>query len=127
MGRGLKIISKERLQQFGSDAIQKDLHQLIRCSNLYISLDVDVSAQCGVLAARFVDLVGTEISLILEVAFKVAELLSSNRFSLVGLDIMEIDIHKVGAKLRNGIEDQTGDLTQKFASIFMSSLCSRMN
>ena len=124
--RGVKIISKDQLEQFGVAAIHENMDQL-KCSNLYISLDVDVSAQCGVLATRFIDLVGTDTSLVLKGLFKVGELLSSNRFSLVGVDIMEIDIHKIGAKLRSGIEDQTGDFIKKFVSILMSSLNSNMN
>ena len=102
----------------GPASIQKDLDQL-KCPNLYISLDVDVSSQSGVLATRFIDLVGTETSLILEAAFKVAELLSSHRFSLVGIDIMEIDIHKIGIKLGSGIEDQTADFIQKFIALLV--------
>jgi arginase family enzyme len=116
--RGVKIISKDQLQQIGPDAIRRNLHKL-QCSNLYISLDVDVSTQCGVLATRFADIVGTETSLILEVALEIVESLSLNRFSLVGLDIMEIDIHKVGAKLKSGIEDKTDDFIEKFISIFL--------
>jgi arginase family enzyme len=119
--RGVKIITKDQLQQFGPAVIHKDLDQL-KCSNLYISLDVDVSAQCGVLATRFIDLLGTETSLILEGVFNVGELLSSKRFSLVGLDIMEIDIHRIGAKLRSGMEDRTGDFIQKFISMLISSI-----
>ena len=111
--RGVKIISKDQLQQSGPATIQKDLDQL-ECSKLYVSLDVDVSAQCGVLATRFVDLVGTEISIILEAAFNIVELLSLHRFSLVGLDIMEIDIQKIGARLSSGIEDRTRDFIREF-------------
>jgi len=119
--RGVKIISRDQLQERGPAVIQKNLDQL-KCSHLYISLDVDISAQCGVLAARFIDLVGTETTLVLEMAGKVVELLSSKRFVLGGLDIMEIDIHKIGAKLRNDIEDQTGDFLAKFIKLFIPQL-----
>jgi arginase family enzyme len=119
--RGVKIVTKDQLQQFGPAAIHKDLDQL-KCPNLYISLDVDVSAHCGVLASRFVDLVGTDTSLILEGVFNVGELFCSKRFSLVGLDIMEIDIHKIGAKLRSGMEDRTGHFIQQFISMLISSI-----
>jgi len=42
-----------------------------------------------VLATRFLDLVGTEISAILETTVEIAKLLSSNRFRLIGVDVME--------------------------------------
>jgi arginase family enzyme len=114
--RGVKIIGKDQLQDDGPAAIQNLLNQL-QCSKLYISLDIDVSAHCGVLATRFTDVPGTEISSILEVAHKVGELLASRRFSLVGLDIMEIDIHKLGAKLKDGIEDQTQTFIQNYTTL----------
>lgn len=124
--KGVKIISKDQLRQFGAATIHNHLDQL-ECSNLYVSLDVDVSAKRGVLATRFIDPVGTETSIILDAALKVAELLSLNRFSLVGLDIMEIDIHKIGAKLRSGIEDSTRDFIEEFLSIFICRLSSKSN
>lgn len=116
--RGVKIIDKDQLQHAGPAAVENALTQL-RCSHLYISLDVDVSANCGVLATRFTDVVGSEISSVLEVALKVRELLSRHRFSLAGLDIMEIDIYKLGAKLNSGIQDETPN----FVKDYMALLC----
>ncbi len=113
MERGVKIISRDQLKKLGPTTVQKELDQL-KCSHLYISLDVDVSAQCGVLAARFIDLVGTETNLVLETVSEVAGLLSSKRFGLAGLDVMEIDIHRVGAELEDGLKDQTENFIQKF-------------
>jgi hypothetical protein len=89
-------------------------------------LDVDVSAFSGVLATRFLDHVGTEISAILETTVEIAKLLSSNRFRLIGVDVMEIDVHKIGARLNNGIEDRTEYFIQEFLSILMASLCKQM-
>jgi arginase family enzyme len=114
--RGVKIIDKDQFQHGGPATVQNLLSQL-QCSKLYISLDVDVSAHCGVLATRFADVPGSEISSILEVALKVGELLSSHRFTLAGLDIMEIDIHKLGAKLRSAIADQTPDFIQDYMAL----------
>ena len=113
---GVKIIDKDQLQHDGPAAVENALSQL-RCSHLYISLDVDVSANCGVLATRFTDVVGSEISSVLEVVLKVRELLSSHRFSLAGLDIMEIDIYKLGAKLRSGIEDRTHNFIKDYVAL----------
>ncbi len=56
--RGVKIISRDRLKKSGPSTIRNELDQL-KCSHLYISLDVDVSAQRGVLGARFIDQVGS--------------------------------------------------------------------
>jgi arginase family enzyme len=125
LNRGVKIISKQQLRRLGTPLVKKVL-DTIECPNLYISLDVDVSAFSGVLATRFLDLIGTEISAILEATVEIAKLLSSNRFTLVGVDVMEIDIHKIGARLNNGMEDKTGYFIQEFVSILMVSLCKQM-
>jgi len=122
LDRGVKIISKGQIRRLGTSVIKKAL-DATECSNLYLSLDVDVSALSGVLATRFSDLVGTEISAILKAIVEIAKLLSSNRFTLVGVDVMEIDIHKVGARLNNGMQDKTGYFIQEFLSILMASLC----
>jgi len=119
--QGVKIISKDQIERFGFPLVKKAL-ETIECSNLYLSLDVDVSALCGVLATRFTDAVGTEIPAIFETMVEIAELLSSNRFTLVGIDIMEIDIHKIGARLNNGMEDRTGYFIKEFLNILMDSL-----
>jgi arginase family enzyme len=121
MERGVKIISRDQLQQSGPAAIQKEQDRL-NCSKLYISLDVDVSAQCGVLATKFIDLVGTDIALILEVASNIVEIISSRRFSIVGLDIMEIDIQKIGARLSSGIEDRTRDFIREFIRLIVQGV-----
>jgi arginase family enzyme len=125
LDRGVRIIGKDQVERCGFSLVKKAL-DTVECSNLYLSLDVDVSALCGVLATRFTDVVGTEISTILEATVEIAELLSSNRFTLVGLDVMEIDIHKIGVRLNNGIEDRTGYFVSEFLSILMASLCRRM-
>ena len=114
--RGVKIIDKNQLQRGGSVAVESVLNQL-QCSKLYVSLDVDVSTHCGVFATRFADVVGTETSLVLEIARTLRKLLSSHRFALTGLDIMEIDIYKLGAKLKDGIEDQTQTFIQNYTAL----------
>jgi arginase family enzyme len=119
--RGVKVITKEELLQFGPAVVQDSLDRL-KCSKLYISLDVDVSAYCGVLGARFLDVVGIENSLILETASKVLESFCLHKFLLVGIDIMEIDIYKIGAKLSSGVEDQTEDFIRKFINLFVQGL-----
>jgi hypothetical protein len=52
----------------------------------------------------------------------VAGLLSSKRFGLAGLDVMEIDIHRVGVELEDGLKDQTENFIQKFIASLADSL-----
>ena len=116
--QGVKIISKEQLERFGASFIEDELNAMC-CSHIYVSLDVDVSAFCGVLATRFTDLPGTEISLILKAVSAITNQISSNQFSLAGFDVMEVDIYKVGAKLKSAMSDRTKDLIQQYVSLFL--------
>ena len=117
---GVRILSRVQLEQGGATVLPNMLEE-IECSNLYISLDVDVSALRGVLATRFIEPEGNPCSTILQMVREVAELISSERFRLIGLDVMEIDVHKIGAKLKSGQEDQTGGLMKEFISSFLDA------
>jgi arginase family enzyme len=90
------------------------------CSNLYVSLDVDVSALRGVLATRFIEAEGSPCSTILQIVREAAEVISTERFCLIGLDVMEIDVHKIGAILPGGHEDQTGHFIKGFIASLLS-------
>ena len=118
-GMGVRIVSSVQLKQGGAISLANILEEM-ECSNLYISLDVDVSAQRGVLATRFIEAEGSPCSTILEMVREVAEMISSERFSLIGFDVMEIDVHKIGAKLKSGQEDQTGEFIKEFISSLLS-------
>jgi arginase family enzyme len=111
--RGVKIISRDRLKKSGPSTIRNELDQL-KCSHLYISLDVDVSAQRGVWGARFIDQAGSQTTLILDTVSEVIKGLSSKRTGLAGFDIMEIDVHRVGAELGEGLKDQTESFLRRF-------------
>jgi arginase family enzyme len=117
---GVTIISRAQLEQGGVPTLGAALDEM-ECSNLYVSLDVDVSAQRGVLATRFYEPEGSPCTTILQLAREVAGLISSKRFRLIGLDVMEIDVHKIGATLRSGQEDQTGDFIKEFVSSLLSA------
>jgi arginase family enzyme len=117
---GVRIVSNVQLKQDGATSLANILEET-ECSNLYISLDVDVSAQRGVLATRFIEAEGSPCSTILQMVREVAEVISSERFCLVGFDVMEIDVHKIGARLESGQEDQTGEFIKEFVSSLLST------
>lgn len=117
--RGVKVIGQSVLN--GRDRVDlKTILNLMECSNLYISLDVDVSAQCDVLAARFIELKGTPMRIIEQIVGQLVGLISQERFMLVGFDIMEIDVHKIGARLSSGIQDRTTMLIRRMVSKLVS-------
>jgi arginase family enzyme len=113
LGQGVRIVSRDVLKRSGPAAVERELVQL-RCSDLYVSLDVDVSAQRDVLAARYLDLAGTEKGLILETLAEILRFRASSGIRLAGFDIMEIDIHRLGAELPDGSRDGTEDFVREF-------------
>jgi arginase family enzyme len=117
---GVRIISSDQLRQGGATSLATLLREM-DCSNLYVSLDVDVCALRGVLATRFMEAEGSPCSTVLERVREVARVISDGRFRLAGLDVMEIDVHRIGAKLPGGHEDQTGDFVKAFLSSFLST------
>jgi arginase family enzyme len=117
---GVRVVSRLQLRQGGPTSLAGVLKKM-ECSNLYISLDVDVSAQRGVLATRFLEPEGSPCSTILQMVREVAELISRGRFCLAGLDVMEIDVHKIGARLQGGREDHTGEFIKEFVASLLSA------
>jgi arginase family enzyme len=116
---GVRIVSSAQLRQGGATRLETILREM-ECSNLYVSLDVDVSALRGVLATRYIEPEGSPCSMILQMVREVAQVISSKRFCLIGIDVMEIDVHKIGAKLQGGHEDQTGEFIKQFISSLLS-------
>jgi hypothetical protein len=52
---------------------------------------------------------------------EVAEVISSERCCLAGFDVMEIDVHRIGARLGSGQEDQTGGFIKEFISSLLDA------
>jgi len=117
---GVRTVSRVQLEQGETTSLANILEET-ECSNLYISLDVDVSAQRGVLATRFMEAEGSPCSTILQMVGEVAEMISRKRFSLIGFDVMEIDVHKIGARLESGQEDQTEEFLREFISLLLDA------
>ncbi len=117
---GVSILSRPEIEEGGTTSLANLLEKM-ECPNLYISLDVDVSAQRGVLATRFIEPVGSPCSTILQGVREVAEMIAGGRFCLAGLDVMEIDVHRIGAKLGSGLEDHTGEFAKEFVTTLLSA------
>ena len=90
---------RDRLTQF--------LREKIKSDNVYVSLDLDVAAYAGTCAARYMDRPGLSREKLLDVAGTIAEVCRRGRFKIAGLDIMEFNMHFLGIKTPDGIEDET--------------------
>ncbi len=74
---------------------------------LYVSLDLDVGAYRAVHAARYMDGPGIGVDALLRVAEIIAQGGRSGSFELVGMDVMEFNMHFLGLETRAGEWDRT--------------------
>ena len=90
------------------------LSENIKTTNVYVSLDLDVGAQRCVHAARYMDWPGMEKKDLMNVARLIREFCQSGRFRLVGLDVMEFNMHFLGLEMEGGIKDETASVAVAF-------------
>ncbi|MEM3697303.1 MAG: arginase family protein [Candidatus Bathyarchaeia archaeon] len=85
----------------------------LNAKRVYISMDVDVGALSCVYAARFLNAVGLSLEQIQNV-FQSMLSFFSGELTLCGFDLMEMDIHKLGARIDNLHKDQTSEVSKTF-------------
>ena len=85
---------------------------------LYISFDVDVGMFKDILAARFMNAVGINKTLILKAAREIKKHMIKKNCQLIGTDIMEIETQVLGKRLKkSGKQDKTVDVLDDYLSI----------
>jgi arginase family enzyme len=96
--QGIHIVSKENLLLMGvPDEIK---------GPTYVSFDVDLGSLSSVFATRFLNYIGLNIEQILNLVDELSKRIRSKKIELIGLDIMEIDIHFLGENVE-GHQDYT--------------------
>ncbi len=83
--RGVHLISK-------SDLVRNGVPPQIE-GPTYVSIDIDLGCYSCVLACRFMDRVGLESNEIIKIFHSLSDMIRGNKIILIGLDIMEIDVH----------------------------------
>jgi arginase family enzyme len=102
--RGMHVVSKEDLVLSGiPDEIE---------GQTYISFDMDLGSLASVFAARFLNYIGLNERQFLNLVHELSEKVKTKKIELIGLDIMEIDIHFLGAEI-NGNKDLTGEIASE--------------
>jgi arginase family enzyme len=99
--RGVHIISK-------SDLILSGIPDEIK-GQTYISFDMDLGSLSSVFATRFLNYIGLNVEQILGLIHKLSEKIRTRKIELVGLDIMEVDIHFLGANIGDN-KDRTDEI-----------------
>ncbi|MDD1777019.1 MAG: arginase family protein [Candidatus Helarchaeota archaeon] len=81
---------------------------------LYISMDVDVGALNEILAARFMEFIGVDSACLNNIADLLRSYLITNKVVLIGVDIMEVEVFYLNAKLKSGKVDRTIEIMDYF-------------
>jgi len=100
--QGMHVVSKENLMLFGvPDEVR---------GPTYISFDMDIGSLSSVFATRFLNYIGLSTEQILNLVDDLSKRIRAKQIELIGLDIMEIDIHFLGANIE-GHKDYTAQIT----------------
>ncbi len=112
--RGCGFFPRQRFEGDYTDELYRFLRDKIKAPNLYISLDLDVGSFSSTYAARYMDRLGISKQNILDIAALITEQCRQGRYQIVGLDIMEFNMHFLGIETPDGIKDQTLALVEQF-------------
>jgi arginase family enzyme len=113
-GRGVTVIPKNMAE---STSLQEQLEQMLQGSSanrLYVSLDADIGACLCMNAVRFLDTEGVPEEVIIALARSIRKLINTERFSLAGLDVAEVDVHLLGLDHIQGRQDRTVEVCSQF-------------
>ncbi|MHA1379500.1 MAG: arginase family protein [Candidatus Helarchaeota archaeon] len=114
--RGVKIIPNSRNYQEMIEQLANALNE-IQTQYVYISFDVDISSLNAVLAARFMEFIGIDEDCLTNAIELLKNLTHSKVCELIGMDITEIEVHFLNAKLKNGKIDKTLSIMDKILEI----------
>lgn len=113
--QGVRFIPKSSIDKQGTKDFAEALQGLDE-RRVYVSLDMDVGSLSSVYACRFLSNIGLSFDQIVNV-FQTLFSSFSNGLTLAGFDVMEVDIHKLGAKLDRSHIDQTSKIGRLFLEL----------
>lgn len=117
--KGITFVSKETLKSHGVARALKPVLKDVKKSYVYISLDVDIGSLNGVYAARFMNVIGLSLEDIYAITQLIKRTLRQPSLHLLGFDIMEIDVHLAGVRLKDGTIDRTYEMADKFVRLLV--------
>lgn len=95
----------------------KEALESVNTPYIYLSIDVDVSSLNAVLAARFMEFIGVDEECLLDVAQILKRFFENKDVELIGIDIMEVEVHFLNAKLKSGKVDRTLEVMEKYLNL----------
>jgi len=111
---GLTIVTREELQRDPAGVIKQIGHAVGR-RPVYLSVDIDVACDPrGVYGARFTNLPGLVEPALSVLVERLQQLFDESGASVVGADLMELDVHLAGKKAPDLPRDRTYDVAGAF-------------
>jgi len=112
---GTRFISRSSLHEYGTEPLKKAL-QGLGATRVYISLDIDIGSLSSVYACRFLNTIGLSFNQIRDM-FQSLFSSFSDGLTLAGFDLMEVDIHKLGARIDSSHIDRTSKVGRLFLDL----------
>lgn len=112
MGEGVHVVFKHMIQ---SGNFKMDLN-----GPTYFSIDMDVGSMSSIYSARFMNSCGLNREEFLQLLNKVSRLIEASRCPLVGLDIMEFDVHFFDVAKEKLFNDGTEQIIKEIFEIFLN-------
>ncbi len=112
---GVSFLGRGRLRREGGLEELREALEALGRGPCYVSLDLDVGSLDAVRACRFMDLFGLGEGEIAAVVAELGSWLQKEGNQLVGLDVMEMDVHLVGMRHRDGSRDRTARVAARAA------------
>ena len=110
--RGVHLISKKDLVRSGIP------HQIE--GPTYVSIDIDLGCYSCVLACRFMNRVGLESNEIIRILHSLSDMIKENKIILIGLDVMEIDVHFLNEEISERHDYTLEIVTEIFKELIFS-------
>lgn len=121
--QGACFIPKSTLVTHGKRALAEALQKL-HGRQIYVSLDVDTGSLSSVYACRFFNTMGLSFDQIRGV-FQALFGCFSDGITLAGFDVMEVDVHKLGAEIDSLHVDQTSKVVSLFLELVGEAIKAR--
>jgi len=111
MEKGVHVVFKQEVQ---SGHFKLDLK-----GPTYLSIDMDVGSMSSIYSARFMNSYGLNTAEFLQLLHNVSRCIHSSRHPLVGLDVMEFDVHFVEATKERKVDDGTEEIVKIIFELFI--------
>lgn len=111
MEKGVHVAFKQEVQ---SGHFKLDLK-----GPTYLSIDMDVGSMSSIYSARFMNSYGLNTAEFLQLLHKVFQCIHSSRHPLIGLDVMEFDVHFVEAIKEKKVDDRTEEIVKAIFKLFI--------